>query len=549
MKLQQTAVLAGLTLASSLLVQGLPLLCGSAQALACGGFFCSSINLVPIEQNAERILFEVNTEGKLAGTVTATVEISYTGQPEGFSWVLPVSDLVGQLGVAPPQALLLLDDATAPRILPPPTRCTSPFPPAFFGGGDLALMGRAAADGGVMVEDLEQVGPYEPQLVSSEDAGALIAWLNDNEYLITPEMEPAVAEYVAAGMKFLAMKLAPDSGVADIAPIQVTYPGDEPMVPLVLTSVGAEPEMGVLVLIAGESRFESANYTNLEIDTAMVQADPSSGESNYYPLVSWQIDESGGQAMITEFVDSSRTVSDTAQNNWSWNTDFADSLAFVAELSERQTFVTRMYTRVSAWEMNSDPAFQEQGGTLLSNVHDLSDRPAVETCMGAPDRVPCGSMYCGADAQCATTSAGDACLCPAGTVARVVNEPQLQSSFASNTVFCQDTTFDLMASVVDMALSGVGVDPCANFSCGDRGQCTALNGFATCLCEDDFAAVPDGGAGMTCEAVVSTYAPEQLLWNATTGCSCSSVGSAAPLSSWLVLGLALVPAAVRRRRR
>jgi hypothetical protein len=549
MKLQHIPAVAVLAIAPSLLVQGLPLLCGSSQAFACGGFFCSSINLVPIEQNAERILFEINTEGKVAGTVTATVEISYTGRPEDFSWVLPVSDLVGQLGVAPPQALLLLDDATAPRIVPPPTKCTTPFPTPFAAGADVALMAGAREGGaGVLVEDLEQVGPYEPQLVSSEDAGALIAWLGDNDYLITPEMEPAVAGYVAAGMKFLAMKLAPDAGVADIAPIQVTYPGDEPMVPLVLTSVGAEPEMGVLVLVAGDSRFESANYSNFEIDTAMVQANPSSGVSNYYPLVSWQIDESGGQAMITEFMDSTSTVNTTVQNNWSWNTDFADSLAFVTELSERQAFITRMYTRVSAWEMNSDPAFQEQGGALLSNVHDLSDRPAVETCMGAPDPTPCGSMYCGVDAQCATTSEGDACLCPAGTVARVVSDPRVQASFASTTVFCQDTTFDLMASVADMALSGAGVDPCANFSCGDRGQCMALNGFPTCLCEDDFAAVPDGGTGMTCAAVVSTYAPEQLLWNTATGCSCSSAGSVASLPSCLVIGLALLPAAVRRRR-
>jgi len=531
----------------TVVIQVLPPLFSSAQALACGGFFCSSLNLVPIEQNAERILFEVNKSGKSEGTVTVTVDISYTGSPGDFSWVLPVSDLVGELSVAPPQALLLLEDATAPSIIPPPTRCTEAFPSP-FGGSLTSFRSDSALDNGVVVDDLEQVGPYAPQLVSSEDAGALIAWLNDNDYLITVEMEPAVADYVADGMKFLAMKLAPGAGVADIAPIQVTYPGDEPMVPLVLTSVGAEPEMGVLVFIAAESRYESANYANLQIDTDLVQVNPRNGMDNYYPLLSWQIDQRGGEAMVTEFVDSSDSVSTTASNNWSWNEDFAESLAFLAELSERQPFITRMYTRVSAWEMNSDPAFEEQGGALVSRVHDLSDRAEVEVCRGEVDAVACGSMYCGVGAECATTEAGDACACPPGTAARVVSAPRLQTSFASTTVFCQDTTFDLMASLAEMAGTGSGVDPCSSFTCGSDGQCLALNGFATCLCDDGFAAVPDGASGMTCAAVMKTYGPEQLLWNTSSGCGCSSAGSA-PSLNWLVtLSLFLLPLVARRRR-
>ncbi len=543
-------VLAGLTVSLSLSVQVLPALLGAAPSLACGGFFCSSINLVPVEQNAERILFEINRDGKSEGTVTVTVEISYTGRPEDFSWVLPLSDLVGALDVAPPQALQLLDDSTAPRIVPPPTRCTEPFPPLFGGAAPnmLRTADGAAGGGGVLVDELERVGPYEPQLVSSEDAGALITWLNDNDYLITAEMEPAVADYVAAGMKFLAMKLAPDAEVGDIAPIRVTYPGDEPMVPLVLTSVGAEPEMGVLVFVAGDSRYESANYANLEIATDLVQADPNTGVSNYYPLLSWQVDNSGGEAMVTEFMDSVGTVSSTADANWSWNPDFAESRGFVCELGDRQTMITPIKTTLSAWEMNSDPVFEEQDGVQVSNVHDLSDRPAVETCWRPDPPVACGALYCGVGAECARTAEGDACVCPEGTAARVITDPRVQASFVSTTVFCQDTTFDLMSSLADLNLSGAGLDPCANFSCGDNGECAAINGFPACTCADGFAAVPDGGNGMTCASVQQTYGPEQLLWDTATGCSCSSTASSAAPSSWLALACSLLPALFRRRR-
>ena len=534
----------------AVVVQAVPFALGGGAALACGGFFCSSINLVPIEQNAERILFEVNTDGKSAGTVTVTVEISYTGSPADFSWVLPVSDLVGELSVAPPQALQLLDDVTSPRIIPPPTTCNEGLPLPFFGFSESSARGLdiATSAGPVSVETLDQVGPYAPQLVSSDDASALITWLTDNDYLITPEMEPAVADYVSDGMKFLAMKLAPEAEVADIAPIQITYPGDEPMVPLVLTSVAAEPEMGVMVLIAAQGRYESANYANFEVDSSMVEADPTNGESNYYPLVSWQIDDAGGQAMVTEFVDSSDVVFDNVVNAWGWNEDFADSLAFIDDLRSRQPFITRMYSRVSGWEVNADPSFEEQGGGLVSNVHDLSDRDPVEVCWRPAPRTPCGSMYCGVGAECASTDEGEGCLCPEGTTARVITDPRVQATFTSNTVFCQDTSYDLMASVADMGLSGAGLDPCANFDCGPRGQCLAVNGFATCQCESGFAAVPEGDSTMFCAEVSESYGPEQLLWDALSGCGCSSSLATPNRAVWLLALLAFLPAIARRRR-
>src|SRR4051794_31264471 len=55
-------------------------------AEACGGLFCSSANPVPVEQNAERVLFVRNENG----TYTTYVEIQYTGDPRAFSWVVPV---------------------------------------------------------------------------------------------------------------------------------------------------------------------------------------------------------------------------------------------------------------------------------------------------------------------------------------------------------------------------------------------------------------------------------------------------------------------------
>ena len=49
--------------------------------LACGGFFCVD---TPVDQNAERIIFTQNRDG----TVSAYVQIEYTGSAPDFSWIL-----------------------------------------------------------------------------------------------------------------------------------------------------------------------------------------------------------------------------------------------------------------------------------------------------------------------------------------------------------------------------------------------------------------------------------------------------------------------------
>jgi len=454
------------------------------------------------------------------------------------------------MDVAPPETLLLIDDVTAPLIVPPGTQCSTPAPPPFpFGGmaSDME-MNRAMAEDGVEVIDLPQVGPYEPELVSSEDPGALIVWLNDNGYLITPEMEPFVADYVADGLKFLAMKLAPDADTSDVAPVKFTYSGDEPMVPISLTAVSAEPEMGVLVFIAADGRYAASNYNNLEIDTARVRADPRSGTSNYYPLVSWEIDQRGGRAVVTEYANFASSLGALVDVTWNWIPDYTDALAELAGVLDRQNYVTRLYLRMSGWEMTTDPVFEASGGGLVSNLHDLSDQPPIEICgASADEEVACGALYCGLGAQCATTDEwGDGCVCPSGTVARLVASPQVLGQTLESTVFCQEQSFDLMGSVAGMDLAGIGVDPCLGYDCGGSGRCVALNGFPTCSCDEGFAAAVDFDR-LVCAEAVQAYDASQLLWPVEPGCNCNTAAGTG--GGRRLLGLVLVALALVRRRR
>ena len=491
-------------------------------AHACGGLFCSNS---PVDQNAERILFEVHETNH----VTATVEISYAGDPGAFSWIVPVPETPSEMDVAPASALRLLDQATAPIIIPPPTTCNSASNRVFDSG--TAPAPEAAADagggGGVVVEDLPAVGPYDPEVVSSDDPQALIDWLEDNDYLITDEMKPFIAEYSADGFKFLGVKLLPDAGVSDISPLRFTCPSPDgtPLIPLKLTAVASEPEMGILVWVAGQERFAPVNYRQVKVDSDQVQFDPRLGQSNYYALASWLIDEEGGKAFITEYAGPTNDDLKNAVNGVFLNTaDFEESRTWLQEKLDAFPYITRMYSRMSGWEMDDDPVFQANAGSDVSNVHDLSDRPPVEVCGDIDvEGVPCGNTYCGIGSRCAVTSDGEeGCVCESGSFARAITVPRGRGLPLGGSVTCQDASLDLLQSVV-----GQISDPCAGFGCGEGGQCVPLNGFATCECDEGFVAVQDFNqpGGLECREVSRVFAPEQLLWpeGVPTGAECACV--------------------------
>jgi hypothetical protein len=518
-------------------------------AHACGGLFCS---VSPVDQNAERILFEVHDTNH----VTATVEISYAGDPGSFSWIVPVPETPSEMDVAPASALRLLDQATAPIIIPPPTTCSqsdfrfSPFPASAV-QEDAAT----AENGGVVVEDLPAVGPYDPEVVSSDDPEALIEWLEDNDYLITDEMKPFIASYSQDGFKFLGVKLLPDAGVSDISPLRFTCPSPDgtPLIPLKLTAVASEPEMGILAWVAGAERFSPLNYRQVTVDTDLVQFDPRLNQSNYYPLVSWLVDQEGGKAFVTEYAGPTDENLQNAVNNVFLPTnDFEEARTWLLEKLEAHPYITRMYTRMSGWEMDDDPVFAAGGGSDVSNVHDLSDRPAIEIC-GEIDRssVPCGNTYCGEGSRCAVTEDGEAgCVCNSGSLARAITVPRGRGLPLGGSVTCQDASLDLLQSAVDQ----IG-DPCDGFGCGEGGQCVPVNGFATCECDAGFVAVQDfvQPGGLQCRPVSRVFAPDQLLWPdgipSGAQCTCFEASPRGAVAGALAIFALLGFVGTRRRRR
>ena len=344
---------------------------------ACGGLFCQT---VPVDQQAERIIFTVNSDD----TISAYVQINYTGSAPDFSWVVPVPS-VPDVDVAEVDTFDELSNLTQPVFIPPdlPDCAMVVFESA-------SAMDDGVGGGGVDVLAAGSVGPYDYVVVDSPEPDALITWLRENGYRITEEMEPLVRVYNEEGMVFLAMKLQPDQGAQDIQPVKMTYESTKPMIPLRLTAVAANPNMNVVTWIFADEQAYPTNYAHPIVDDSNIRYFIGSfgNAHNYVQLVDQTVDLYEGRAFITEYARPTVMLRSTVSD------------PLLQDLFDDYGYVTRFFGRISPEEMTVDPMFDFDGAMDdVSNIHDLSDFDAetVHSCNEVPitiefdeDAVPFG---------------------------------------------------------------------------------------------------------------------------------------------------------------
>ncbi len=277
---------------------GVLLLAGAVvpSAVACGGFFCQ---LVPIDQAGEQIIFRQD------GTdITAVVLIQYTGAAEEFSWVVPVPG-IPEVEVGSDLVFTSLEQATRPQfdLTVNGSPCDQPvnlFPTApEFAAGDSADDG----DSGVEVLERFAVGPFDVEVISSDDAEALATWLIENEYDLTDRGRELIEPYVEQGMNFVGVKLQQNQGVGDIQPLILRYQSEKPMIPIRLTAVAATADMGVITWILGPARAVPDNYLAVEVNYTLLNwyFGSTNAYASYQGLVTAAMNEAGGQGFATDY--------------------------------------------------------------------------------------------------------------------------------------------------------------------------------------------------------------------------------------------------------
>jgi hypothetical protein len=281
----------------------------SRPAAACGGFFCSQAQ--PVNQAAERIIFADNGDG----TITAVIQILYEGPSENFSWLLPIGSVPegDELGVASDIAFTRLQLATNPQF----NLNTVVEGTCKSSGNDNdgsarsvvpasaeAVAEREDSGGSVNVEAAGVVGSFEWTVISvdagvADPAAPAAEWLTRNGYDIPPGGTALIGPYLADGMYLLALRLTKGSDTGSIRPIQITYAADAPMIPIKLTAVAANQDMGVMTWALSNARAVPFNYNALELNEARINW--FNAASNYGDVVTLAADAAGGQGFVTEF--------------------------------------------------------------------------------------------------------------------------------------------------------------------------------------------------------------------------------------------------------
>ncbi|MDP3231283.1 MAG: DUF2330 domain-containing protein [Myxococcales bacterium] len=300
---------------------GAAVLSFSARAEACGCFAQPPQSLgTPVVQAGERILFAVDN-----GKVTAHIQIQYSGDAKEFGWLIPLPS-VPVVKVGSEELFTLLLRQTQPTYQTTTVftgegcqRQASPglsfgcqnraaaFSPSAGRFEDSAAAPQAPPSPLVIQAT---VGPYDYAVLKADDRAAMVTWLADNRYVIPTGADDVVAPYIRPGAYFLALKLTSGASTGDIAPVVLEYASDLPMIPITLTSIGAQPNMGVQVWLVGPGRAIPRNYHHVVINDA--QLDWANGAGNYSAVVTAAVATAPTKhAFVTEYAGTSTVMRDT----------------------------------------------------------------------------------------------------------------------------------------------------------------------------------------------------------------------------------------------
>ena len=285
---------------------------GPRTAQACGGLFCGGpppdpFAPLPVAQSGENIVFALDNPGTGETTVTAYIQILYSGTASDFSWVLPI-DAVPTISVGTDRVFTQVAQLTRPTYGATTviegeckTDGRSTDSPTVGAGGTGTGGFSGTADGGANVNVIFRgdVGPYNAAVLHSTTSADLLTWLADNGFVVSDTARSIIDEYVALNKYFVAVKLLSGQETGAIQPVVLKFAGEVPCVPLKLTAIAALADMPVNLYVLGASRAVPSNYFEITLNQAKI--DWMGGGQNYTAMVTAAANEAGGNAFIAEY--------------------------------------------------------------------------------------------------------------------------------------------------------------------------------------------------------------------------------------------------------
>jgi hypothetical protein len=328
----------------------------TAQACGC---FTPPDPTVPVVQAGERIIFSME-----AGQVEAHIQIQYQGDAAEFGWLLPVpTEPTLELGTD--ELFTQLINTTQPKYrldrLYEGVNCPfdPTFPPPFASDSDSA---GGVEDGGGIVVTQDSVGPYDYAVLRADSKQPMLDWLAANRYFVPVGTENVVDPYIRPGAFFLALKLRSGQALGDLQPVVVRYQSDLPMIPIVLTSAAANPNMGVMVWVLGDSRAIPRNYYHTIINDAAI--DWINAGQNYVDVLTRAVDEAPDhRSFVTEYAASSSPMVDLLDYQGRFG-----NLNELRQITDAAEYLSYLYSYGYATFQNAAPFFGPVFGSQMLGI-------------------------------------------------------------------------------------------------------------------------------------------------------------------------------------
>jgi hypothetical protein len=376
-----------------------------ADASACGGCFSppNPMGTVSVVGAHRMVLLSAPTGSILWD------QIQYTGSPADFVWVLPVQGMptveIADNGFF--ESLVVATDIHLTAPTPPRTTC----PPAYCGGSGCGCLFANASpsaggyyDGGaislsdagpVHVYHEGVVGPYETATIGSTDPMALVTWLQDHGYDVPSAMLPTIDHYVSLSMNFVALRLAPMTGVDRMTPVRVRIPGLALTLPLRMIAAGVGAEVSLELFVFSEARMETATFPNAEVDRAAVTFDWTPRTFDYDARFEDALFAGTGTQTnwVTEFAAAPNMYAISSYTSGSGTGQhFAATDTALVTASLAAPYLTRLRTRLPPSELGEDLVLRLSSGADVPNniyvTHELHRAADID----CPNR--CGGGGC-----------------------------------------------------------------------------------------------------------------------------------------------------------
>ena len=254
-------------------------LLGSAHAF-CGTFVAAEGNLT---NGASEIAL-----ARYEGRTTLTMANDFRGDATEFAMLVPVPVVLDEedVNVVSPEVFERLRGFSQPRevtytcdeLYPEPVRepmgCSA-NKSGFDADSAVPFAEAGVLDSGsVTVEKEFIVGEYEIVVLSAEESGDLLIWLDNNGYSVSSDAAEMLQDYLDEGSYFFAAKVFTDripSGQDSLSPLQIGYDSDTIGLPIRLGTVNSDGSQDLVLY--GITSLEDGRLGISNYDEATVEAD------------------------------------------------------------------------------------------------------------------------------------------------------------------------------------------------------------------------------------------------------------------------------------